>query len=221
MCNIQGPSGSGRSPVATRWGLGAALCVALFPVAHGQTGEVLSVQPATVQDGAVEVYGIIRGLGDHPSADGSVLAVQVTAADSDASTPLRLEADGGLCPDCTTTHYFLVREPGNQDPEMLARTAPGPVTYLHLDGKEYMVADVALSWTDGQPRLKRATLWQTGFTPPILKRKVRIRFDPPLNPGALADDLAGMAMRDAMERGRLAQRAYEEAMQRHERANDE
>ena len=221
MSNIQDPSGSGRSPVAATWGLGAALCVALFAVAHGQTGEVLSVQPATIQDGAVEVYGIIRELGEHPIEDGTRLAVQVTAADSNASTPLRLKADGEPCPDCTTTHYVLVREPGDEDPEMLARTAPGPVTYLHLDGKEYMVGNVTLSWTDGQPRLKRATLWQTGFTPPILKRKVRIRFDAPLNPGALANDVAGMAMRDAMERGRLAQRAYEEAVQTHERASDE
>lgn len=216
MCNIQDPSGSGRSRVATRWGLGAVLCVTVFSVAHGQTGEVLSVQPATVQDGAVEVYGIIRELGEHPNEDGTGLAVQVTAADSNASTPLRLEADGKPCPDCTTTHYFLVREPGDEEPEMLARTAPGPVTYLHLDGKEYMVADVALSWTDGRPRLERATLWQTGFAPPILKRKVRIRFDAPLNSGPLADDVAGMAMRDAMEQGRRAQRAYEEAVRQHE-----
>lgn len=203
------------------WSLGAALCVALIPIAHGQSGEVLSVQPATVKDGTVEVYGIIRELGEHPFEDGTGLAVQVTAADSDASTTLRLEADGNPCPDCTATHYVLVREPGDEDPEMLARTAPGPVTYLHLDGKEYMVADVALSWTDGQPRLKRATLWQTGFAPPVLKRKVRIRFDAPLDSRPLADDVAGMAMRDAMERARLAQRAYEEAVQRHERANDE
>ena len=104
---------------------------------------------------------------------------------------------------------------------MLTRAAPGPVTYFHLDGKEYMVGDVALSWTEDQPRLKRVTLWQTGFAPPILKRKVRIRFDAPLSSGPLADDVAGMAMRDAMERNRLAQRAYEEAVQREGRANDE
>ena len=219
MCNIQDPSGSGHSPVATRWGLSAALCVGLFSFAHGQTGEVLSVQPATVKNGAVEVYGIIRELGEHPIEDGTRLAVQVTAADSNASTPLRMEADGEPCPDCTTTHYFLVREPGDEDPEMMARMAPGPVTYLHLDGKEYMVADIALSWTDGQPRLKRATLWQTGFAPPVLKRKVRIRFDAPLNSGPLADDVAGMAMRDAMDQGRRAQRAYEEAVRQHEQGD--
>lgn len=205
-----------HNQVPLKWGLGATLCIALCSVTHGQTGEVLSVQPATVKDGAVEVYGIIRELGEHPTEDGTGLAVQVTAADSNASTPLRLEADGEPCPDCTATHYVLVREPGDEVPEMLARTAPGPVTYLHLDGREYMVGDVTLSWTDGQPRLKRATLWQTGFAPPILKRKVRIRFDAPLNSGLLADDVAGMAMRDAMERGRLAQRTYEEAVRQHE-----
>ena len=219
MRNIRNHSGPKPNQVPFKWSLGATLCIALCSIVHGQTGEVLSVQPATVQDGAVEVYGIIRELGEHPNEDGTGLAVQVTAADSNASTPLRLEADGKPCPDCTTTHYFLVREPGDEDPQMLARTAPGPVTYLHLDGKEYMVADVALSWTDGQPRLKRATLWQTGFAPPILKRKVRIRFDAPLNSGPLADDVAGMAMRDAMEQGRRAQRAYEEAVRQHEQGD--
>ena len=191
--------------------MGTTLCIALSSIAHGQTAEVLSVQPATVQGGAVEVYGIIRELGEHPFEDGTSLAVQVTAADSDASTTLRLKADGEPCPDCTATHYVLVREPGEEDPKMLTRAAPGPVTYLHLGGKEYMVGDVALSWTEGQPRLKRVTLWQTGFAPPTLKRKARIRFDAPLSSKPLADDVAGMAMRDAMERSRLAQRAYEEA----------
>ena len=216
MCNIQDPFRSKPSQVATRWSLGATLCVALSSVAHAQTGDLLSVQPATVKNGAVEVYGIIRELGDHPFEDGTSLAVQVTAADSDASTTLRLQADGEPCPDCTTTHYFLVREVGVEDPELLARATPGPVTHLHLDGKEYMVSEVVLSWTDGEPRLERATLWQTGFAPPILKRKLRIRFDAPLNSGPLADDVAGMAMRDAMEQGRRAQRAYEEAVRQHE-----
>ena len=219
MRNVRNHSGTRRRPHLKGTWLGTTLCIALSSIAHGQTAEVLSVQPATVK-GAVEVYGIIRELGEHPFEDGTSLAVQVTAAESDASTTLRLKADGEPCPDCTATHYVLVREPGEEGPK-LTRAAPGPVTYLHLDGKEYMVGDVALSWTEGQPRLKRVTLWQTGFAPPILKRKVRIRFDAPLSSGPLADDVAGMAMRDAMERARLAQRAYEEAVRRDERANDE
>ena len=213
-------SGVPKRGHALRSSLGAALCLTMSGVVQGQTAELLSVQPAAVKDGTVEVYGIVRGLGSHPFEDGTVLAVQVTAADSDATTALRLKADGEPCPDCTTTHYFLVREPGDENPNTLVRAAPGPVTYIHIDGKEYMMGNVALSWTDGKPRLKRATLWQTGFAPPILKRKVRIRFDAPLDPGPLVDGVAAMAMRDAMERGRLAQEAYEAAVQRESEAHD-
>lgn len=207
--------GSRRGQAVTRWAPGVALCIAFSSAAHGQTAEVLSVQPATVKDGTIEVFGIVRRLGKHPFEDGTTLAVQVTAADSDASTALRLEADGEPCPDCTTTHYFLLREPGEEHPKMLVRAAPGPVTYLHIDGKEYMVRSIGLSWTDGRPMLERATLLQTGFMPPLFKRRVRIRFDAPLDPGPLADAVAGMARRDTVERDRIAQRAYEKAVQRH------
>ena len=210
-----------RRQSALKWGVGAALCAALSTAALGQKAELLSVQPATVKDGAVEVYGIVRGLGDHPFEDGSVLAVQVTAADSDASTALRLEAGGEPCPDCTTTHYYLVRKPGEESPKILVRGAPGPVTYIHIDGKEYMVGRMSLSWTDdGKPRLERATLLQTGFVPPIFKRRLRIRFDAPLDPGLLVDDIARMAMQDAMERHRLAQQAYEAAVERESAGRD-
>ncbi len=195
--------------------LGAALCAVLTSAALGQEAELLGVQPAAVKDGAVEVYGIVRGLGDHPYEDGTVLAVQVAAADSDASTDLRLEADGEPCPDCTATHYYLVREPGEQKPKILVRGAPGSVTHIHIDGKEYMMGGLSLAWTDdGKPRLERATLLQTGFVPPLFKRRLRIRFDAPLDPGTLVDDIARMAMRDAMERDHLAQEAYEATVQR-------
>ncbi|MYD97458.1 MAG: hypothetical protein F4X98_08745 [Gammaproteobacteria bacterium] len=211
-----------RCKTYLKCGLGAAFGIALCSIAHGQTAELLSVQPATVKDGAVEVYGIVRGLGDHPFEDGAVLAVQVTAAESDASTALRQNAGGKPCPDCTTTHYFLVRKPGEEQPKLLTRTAPGPVTYIHIDGKEYMLGGVGLSWTDdGVPRLGRATLLQTGFAPPLFKRRLSVRFDAPLDSRPLADDVARMAMSDAMERDRIAQRAYEQAVQRHAQTKDE
>lgn len=219
IANSTRTSKSGQS--ALKWGLGAAFCTALSCVAQGQTAELHSVQPATVKDGAMEVYGIVRGLGSHPLEDGTVLAVQVTAADSDASTSLRIEADGRPCADCTTTHYYLVREPGEEDPDILVRGAPGPVTYIRIDGKEYMMGSLKLSWANGgKPRLERATLLQAGFAPPILKRRLRIRFDAPLEHRLLVDDIAGMAMRDALERGRLSQQAYEAAVQRESEARD-
>lgn len=215
--------GSRQCRVALRSSFCAALCLAsssLSSFAQVQTGELLSVQPAVVKGGAVEIYGIVRGLGNHPTENGTVLAFQVTAAESDASTALRLAADGKPCPDCTTTHYFLVREPREENPEMLVRGAPGPVTYIHIAGKEYMVWGLRLSWTDGgKPKLERATLLQTGFAPPILKRRLRIRFDAPLDPGLLADNIAGMAMRDAMAQSRRAQKAYEAAV-RESKARD-
>ena len=185
MRNIRRTRGPYRVGATVKRGLGATFGVALCCLAHSQTTEVLSVQPATIKDGAVELYGIVRGIHDRTFEDASVLGVQVTAADSDASTILRLEAGGEPCPNCTTTHYFLLREPSEESPEVLTRAVPGPLTYLHIDSKEYMVWRVNLSWTDdAQPQLERATLMQTGFAPPIFKRRIRIRFDAPLEPGA-------------------------------------
>lgn len=221
MRPVKNTRASGHRQVVVAWGLGATLCIAVCAVANGQTGEVLSVQPASVNDGSVELYGIVRRLGDHPSEDGTTFAIQVTAADSDATTDLRLEADGKPCPDCTTTHYFLVREPGKSSPEILSRAAPGPITYIRMDGREYMIGSIDLSWTDdGKPRLERSTLWQTGFTPPALKRKVRLRFGAPVASDLLVEDIAEMAKRDAMERGRISQQAYEAAVRRESEARD-
>ena len=189
-----------------------ALCLAMSPVAEGQTARVLSVQGATINDGSVGLYGIVREMPEHPLVEGTVLAVQVTAADSQATTALRRASAGEPCPDCTTTHYFLA-ESGDARPEILVRLAPGPVTYIHIKGREYMLGDIRLSWTgEGKPHLERATLLQTGFMPPIFKRRIQIRFDARPVTGSLADEVATMAMADAMERGRLAQQAYDAAV---------
>lgn len=216
MWCIHNPAKLGPYVVAIAVGLGIAVS------AQDQPSESPRIQPATVKDGGIEVYGLIRKLGEHPTEDGTVLAVQVTAADSNATTQLRREADGEPCANCTTTHYFLVREPGDERPKMLIRMAPGPVTYIHIAGKEYMLWDVRLTWPqDGEPRLERVTLAQTGFAPPPLKRKKRLRFGPPVTAQPLIDDISWMAMRDAMEQRRLAERAYEAAVQEHGQASDE
>ena len=208
---------SGTHPI--RWVLCVALCHALSPVAHGQPAEVLSVQGATINDGTVGLYGIVREIPEHPLEEGMVLAVQVTAADSEATTALRRDAAGEPCLDCTATHYFRADEPGDERPEILVRRAPGPVTYVHIKGKEYMLGGIRLSWTgEGKPHLERATLLQTGFAPPIFKRRIRIHFDAPPVTGTLADEVATMAMADAMERDRLAQQAYEAAVLRESEA---
>lgn len=176
----------------------AALCVAMLPVAHGQPAGFLSVQPASIHDGTIGLYGIIRRMPGLPLEEGTVFAVQVTAAHSGETTAPRRQAAGRSCPTCTTTHYFLAGAPGDKRPEMLVRLAPGPVTYIHIKGREYMLAEVRLSWTgEGEPRLARATLWQTGFTLPFRKRRIRIDFDASTVTGTLADEVARMALADA------------------------
>ena len=201
-----------------RWAVCVALCLAMSPVAHGQTARVLGVHGATINDGTVGLYGIVREMPEHPFVEGTVLAVQVTAADSQATTALRREAAGEPCPDCTTTHYFLA-EPDDARPEILVRLAPGPVTYIHIKGKEYMLGDIRLSWTgEDSPQLERATLLQTGFAPRIFKRRIQVHFDALPVTGTLAAEVATMAMADAMERDRLAQQAYDAAVLRESEA---
>ena len=177
--------------------LGVGLAVCLLPAAHGQTpGAVLGVYSARIQDDTTAVYGIIRQIHDYPLSRGTVLAVQVTAAPDEASTAARRQAGEQPCHTCTTTHYFLVREPADARPKLLIH-APGPVTYIHVDGREYMLGSVRLAWPDeGGPRLERATLMQTGFAPPLFKRRIRIRFDAPVEPGPRADRIVEMAMAD-------------------------
>ena len=192
--------------------------IAVSALANRDAGEVVSVQPAAVDGGATVVYGILRQLGE--DSGGTVFAVQVTAAEPQATTTRRRVAGGEPCPDCTATHYFLVEAAG-ATPEILGRRAPGPVTYIHLKGGEYALAGVRLSSTgDGTPRLAQATLLETGFVPSIFKRRIKVDFDAAYETGSRADEIARMARADAMERDRQAQRAYEAAVERHSPAQE-
>ena len=177
--------------------LGVGLAVGLLAVAHGQTsGTVLGVFSARIQDDTTAVYGIIRQIHDYPLGRDKVLAVQVTAGPGEPSTAARRQAGERPCQTCTATRYFLVREPADARPKLLIR-APGRVTYIHVDGREYMLGSVRLAWPDeGGPRLERATLMQTGFAPPLFKRRIRIRFDDTVEPGPLADRVVEMATAD-------------------------
>ncbi len=179
--------------------LGVGFAVCLLPAAHGQTsGAVLGVYSARIQDDTTAVYGIIRQIHDYPLSRGTVLAVQVTAASGEASTAARRQAGAQPCQACTATHYFLVREAADARPKPLIH-APGPVTYIHVDGREYMLGSVRLAWPDeGGPRLERATLMQTGFAPPLFKRRIRIRFDDPVELGPRADRVVEMATADML-----------------------
>ena len=178
-----------------------AICCAIFiaavPDALGQEAELLNVQPAIIKDGDIRLYGVIRELPDYPLFDGTVLAIQVTASDSDRTTESRREAHGAPCAVCTTMHYFLVSEENERSPDVLYRTAPGPVTYIHIDKKEYMLGGVDLGWVDERPQLRKVTLLQTGFAPPLFKRRINIRFEDPVEFVSEAEKIADMAMRDA------------------------
>lgn len=143
------------------------------------------------------LYGVIRELPENSFFQGTVLAVQVTASDSDRTTESRRDAHGAPCAVCTTMHYFLVGEDGEETPDVLYRTAPGPVTYIHINKKEYMLGGIALEWVGDKPQLRKVTLLQTGFAPPLFKRRINIRFEDPIEFKTEAEKVADMAMRDA------------------------
>ena len=187
-----------RAAVVRRYralGPGLLVCVLAF-VAHAQSSDtVWGVYPARINDGSVALYGVVRQIPDYPVAKGKVLAVQITASDGAATTAARERAGRGPCRKCTAAHYFDLRKPAERRPKLLIH-APGPVTYLVVDDKEYALMDIRLAWADDGPRLERATLMRTGFLPPIFKEKIRIRFDGPLQPGSHADAVADMALAD-------------------------
>ena len=174
-----------------------AVCITGAFFVQGQESELLNVQPATIKDGRIELYGVVREIPSSLFVDDMVLAIQVTAAHSDATTASRRDARTRPCMVCTTTHYFLIVEEHEKRPEILYRTAPGPVTYIHIDQKEYMVGNVVLSWEEDKPQLEKVTLLQTGFVPPPFKRRLHISFDEPIEQNSRAEEIADMALRDA------------------------
>lgn len=187
-----------RRKSSLRLAICCAISIAVASNAFGQEAELLNVQPAIIKDGDIRLYGVIRELPDYPLFNGTVLAIQLTASDSDLTTESRRDAQGAPCAVCTTMHYFLVKEANERSPEVLFRTAPGPVTYIHIDEKEYMLGSVDLGWVDERPQLRKVTLLQTGFAPPLFKRRINIRFEEPVEFVPEAEKIADMAMRDAI-----------------------
>ena len=185
------------------------LLACLFPIAATaqSLGTVFGVYPGQMNDGGVTLYAVVRGIPDSPPAVGTGLTVGITAA-------AREQAGDAPCANCTAAHYFVLPEPSGTRPKLLIH-APGPVTYLIANDKEYMLTSIRLAWTDDGPRLERATLMQTGFIPRLFKHKIRIHFDIPLEPGTRAEEIAGMALADMMESERIAQAAYENAVNVH------
>ena len=188
-------SSAGRA--TSRLGLYLVVCLGVVSSILGQEAKLLNVQSATIKDGEISLYGVIRELPTHPIFEGTILAVQVTASDSDRTTESRRNAKGAPCANCTTMHYVLLHGNNEESPEVLYRTAPGPVTYIHINKKEYMLGGVNLRWEEDKPHLKKVTLLQTGFAPPLFKRRINIRFDDSIAITSEAEKIANMALRDA------------------------
>ena len=120
----------------------------------------------------------------------TLLNVLVTTAGGD-------NAGRAPCPVCTASHMFALPATGRASgSQMLSamRHPPGPVTYLHLGGKEYMVTGIRIRWLAGQAQLERASLLQTGFLP--FKKRIRLRLDAPLPAGPEAQRIAAKAFAD-------------------------
>ena len=193
---VQNASTSTIERFVTRWVICLAICIVGASVSHAQEAKLLSVQPATIKDGKIALYGVIHELPEFSLGGGTVLAVKVTASDSDATTESRRDHWHAPCVVCTTMHYFLGEKGKEQSPGALYLIAPGPVNYIHIDEKEYMLGTVNLDWMGDKPKLKRVTLLQTGFAPPLFKRRITIRFDEPMELNLRAEEIANMAMRD-------------------------
>ena len=106
-------------------------------------------------------------------------------------------ADRAPCPVCTASRMFALpgggRASGTQKLSAM-RNAPGPVTYLHLEGREYMVTGIQIRWTAGQAQPERVSLLQTGFLP--FKKRLHLRLDAPLPVGPEAQRIAAKAFAD-------------------------
>ena len=194
----------------------AALAVCLVPwAAHAQASldRLWGVYTAEINGGVV-LHGIVRQPANFQTPKGTVLEVFVAAAGDGETTAARRLAGNAACADCTARHTFLLPEgsgSGRRNLDFLV-DVPGPVTYIHVDGKEYMLAGIRIRRTDDGSTLERATLMRTGFLPPIFKGRIQVRFDARLDSGVRTDEIVAMAMADVAESDRRAQEADEASM---------
>ena len=68
-----------------------------------------------------------------------------------------------------------------------------------MKGKEYGLFRIHVRRVADGFRLKGAKLMRTGFVPPILKKRLRLRFDSPLALGSRRDEIVAMALADIGE----------------------
>ena len=169
------------------------------------TGRIQGVYATQVRPGQPVLYGILQQLPSPPPQvavpeawrDGVLLRVMITAGPAARTRPVSV-----ACRQCTAQHFFLLPSefpPGAQRKLRALRHPPGRVTYLEVKGQEYALFHIRALRTDDGFRLTAATLMRTGFVPPILKKRLRLRFDTPLPDGTRKDGIVAEALAETRE----------------------
>ena len=175
--------------------------------AFGQTPTdgVQGVQPAGFRLGQPVLYGLLQQLPSPPLnaavpkgwRNGVLLRVMITTEPA-----AQRRTGGAACRQCTAQHFFLFPSEsptGAQRKLRALRHPPGRVTYLDVKGREYALFHVRVILTEEGFRLTGATLMRTGFVPPILKKRLRLRFEAPLPAGAHKDGIIAAALAETGE----------------------
>ena len=200
------PSRRSRRGRAVRLAILAALIFACSTL-HGQApaGGIHGVYPVQVRRGQAVLYGIVQELPPPPLGvpvpqswhDGTLLRVMITAGPEAHSQPNEVS-----CRQCTAQHFFLFPSQlstGVRRKLRALRYPPGRVTYLDVKGKEYALFHIRIRRTENGFHLTGATLMRTGFVPPILKKRLRLRFDVPLAAGTRRAGIVAAALAETGE----------------------
>lgn len=195
-----------RGGPAMRMAILTMLCLVCSPVlAQLPTDGIQGVYPAQSRQGQTSLYGILQQLPPPPRdipapqswRNGVLLRVMVTAGPAS-----RGQSGAAACRQCTAQHFFLIPSefPTGAHRKLRAlRHPPGQVTYLDVKGKEYALFHIRVRRTEAGLLLTGATLMRTGFVPPILKKRLRLRFDVELPAGAARAGIVATALADTRE----------------------
>ena len=174
-------------------------------LAQMPTDGVQGVYAAQVRKGQAALYGILQQLPSPPPGapvprswrTGVLLRAMITAGPS-----IRRQPGHVPCRQCTAQHFFLwpSRLPtGGLQRLRAMRHPPRRVTYLDVKGREYFLSHIRVRRTKEGFRLTGARLMRTGFVPPILKKRLRLRFDAPVRAGGRRDGIVATALAETGE----------------------
>ena len=200
-------STSARSAICgctlTAWVVG--LLLAATVQSGSRSSNLTGIYPPAGTDGHI-LYAMVRPVPElasaTPTSGDGIVQVFVTGRDS------RVEG--------TASHYFALppEVPGRIRLGAL-RSAPGPNHFIRIDDREYALTRIAIGSEGGRLRLEGATLERTGFLSRIIRGRIRLRFDAPLGPGDLANDMTVKALEDTAGADRIAREGYEKALRDH------